>query len=404
MSKSPHKDGAVEAPKDQYFQNGIRLFKTKKYELAVEEFKNSIELNAAYFQPYLMIALIKKTQEKFEEGLQWIEKALDQKPEESYCLYVKAFILGQMGKMNEARRILDLSLAINSENIEALVLNATMLMAAHEFEDALLSINKALEIDPTNQSAQVSKLVVLESLGWTDKLQEYKHEVDRLLFRELFLDVSDAVMRIVFAADKGPERIKPKLSILEKLTINLKEAIAYFIYGNTQNMAEIYPHYIKLMYKLQNDPHFNGLPIKNIINRKCFPIYNRLKKNNAIASIENALDRANDFPTYSAETAQLKTLMYTLGAMIRSVNLTKNRLYDLFIQVIDALGHGLYTGNQRGTGHSLTSSEINSIEHNYTDLKKNPGNRITINLEDVNTFMMVVEHAIKLLRLFIARA
>ena len=105
--------------------------------------------------------------EKFEDALEYHEKALAIDDKNEKIFVNKAYALGGLGKYEESLKNSEHAISINQNYAMAWNNAGYALHKLGKSEDALEYVEKALELDPTDSDALDSKREILTSLGRT---------------------------------------------------------------------------------------------------------------------------------------------------------------------------------------------------------------------------------------------
>ncbi|MFX0102170.1 MAG: tetratricopeptide repeat protein [Candidatus Hodarchaeota archaeon] len=103
--------------------------------------------------------------DKFEESIEYLDKALEIDPEDNSSLYCKAQALGMMGKYEEALENVNKLLELDEEDNIAWFNKATYLVNMEKFKESLECYDRSLEIDPGYDIVHHDKAVALAQLG-----------------------------------------------------------------------------------------------------------------------------------------------------------------------------------------------------------------------------------------------
>ncbi len=192
------------APEDGmgWLNLGNAYDKLEKYDEALEAYRHGIKVEPDNSDLYNSAALILKSQKKYEEAVPLYQKALELEPDESVFHYNLAACYESMGEpekavaayrrsnqldpdpetinciagiyfeqddYKKAHEVLDESLKVDPENVEALKMYGDVYSWMNEFDNALKYYFRALEIDPENAS-------LLKSVG---EMYNFKEETGK---------------------------------------------------------------------------------------------------------------------------------------------------------------------------------------------------------------------------------
>ena len=123
-----------------------------------------------------------------EEGLFCCNKALEEDPENTTVLPLKALCLSDLGRLEEALETYDRVLEEKGKNAFMLTGKGYVLMGLGRYEEALTYLDEALRLKPNFRDAKVYKGVALYLLGRYDEamdIEEFRTEFVERFKREL---------------------------------------------------------------------------------------------------------------------------------------------------------------------------------------------------------------------------
>ena len=113
-------------------------------------------------------------QEKYDQAIQYYDKALAIDPNDTYALSSKGYALDGLGKYEEAIEYYDKGLAIDPNDANALNGKGYALGNLGNYTEAVEYLDKALAIDPNDANALNNKGLSLDGLGnYTESIQYY---------------------------------------------------------------------------------------------------------------------------------------------------------------------------------------------------------------------------------------
>ena len=123
-----------------------------------------------------------------EEGLFCCNKALEEDPENTTVLPLKALCLSDLGRLEEALETYDRVLEEKGKNTFMLTGKGYVLMGLERYEEGLTYLDEALKLNPNFRDAKVYKGVALYLLGRYDEamdIEEFRTEFVERFKREL---------------------------------------------------------------------------------------------------------------------------------------------------------------------------------------------------------------------------
>lgn len=130
-----------------YFLLGAKYYISRDYTTALIYANKVIELKPDFARAYNLKAMILKELKRYNQALETIDKAIEINPKISWDN--KATILMEIGFYKEALECVNKALEISPDSKFALVYKAQILIKLGKYEDALKLIEKAQSIDYT---------------------------------------------------------------------------------------------------------------------------------------------------------------------------------------------------------------------------------------------------------------
>lgn len=118
-----------------------------KYDLAISDYLKSIELNNEYYEPLSNIATTFLDLNELDKALEFINRALEKKPNSNGGIYNKGLILNQMGLKFDALKLFLELLKENKSNPDIFNIVGLILTELGHNEKSIEYHNKALELD-----------------------------------------------------------------------------------------------------------------------------------------------------------------------------------------------------------------------------------------------------------------
>ena len=161
-----------------YYNKGL-VYKTfKKYEKAIKNYNKAIELNPNNSSYYNSRGNALNSSEKYEEAIEDYNKAIELNPNNSSYYNSRGNALNNSGKYEEAIEDYNRAIALNS-NYDYYYYNKALAYYHYQkknnntknFNEIIKNLNKALELNPNNNSAKKLKKNVSE-LKENEKFKE----------------------------------------------------------------------------------------------------------------------------------------------------------------------------------------------------------------------------------------
>ena|GEM_PF-4924673 len=124
---------------------GNDLKNNKKYEEAINAYKEAIRIAPKNYVPWSNMASMFEEQCKYEEAIECYDKVLEIVPNDSCTLARKGDLLKCLTKFEDAMACLDAAIHADPGNISAWATKGEILMERSRFEEALKCFDKSLE-------------------------------------------------------------------------------------------------------------------------------------------------------------------------------------------------------------------------------------------------------------------
>ena len=119
-------------------------------------------------------------EKRFSEAIIYLDKILEQEPDNLKALTNKAGLLAQLGNFSKSLSLSNKVLEIDPDRISALTNKAIALKMLGEYEESFLGFSKIISLEPENEDAQKSRAKLL-SLTPTISTSDSKYEVHALI-------------------------------------------------------------------------------------------------------------------------------------------------------------------------------------------------------------------------------
>jgi tetratricopeptide (TPR) repeat protein len=144
-----------------FLEKGVALFEQGEFDKARLEIKNAIKKNPGAAEPYYYLALLNEKGRKFKAMKSNLIKAIKLDPEhiKSRLKLGKVYLL--FNELDDASKEVDYVLIKEPGHLDALSLNASILVRQEKFKEALAIIDGILEKDANHVDALSLKIVLL---------------------------------------------------------------------------------------------------------------------------------------------------------------------------------------------------------------------------------------------------
>jgi tetratricopeptide (TPR) repeat protein len=182
--------GAAPAAAQEVFRKGIDAYRAGDTELAVEKFRQSIDLDPKFVNGYVMLGNVSLKQGDATQAAALAGKALEIEPSNANALKVRYDALRQLGDEAGARQALDALIAGDPEWASTELYNhAVELFNANEMTGAAAALERVVEAKPEDARAHFLLGMAKYNIGETD---DAKTHLNRFL--ELAPDDPDAAL------------------------------------------------------------------------------------------------------------------------------------------------------------------------------------------------------------------
>ncbi|MDX2107357.1 MAG: tetratricopeptide repeat protein [Candidatus Melainabacteria bacterium] len=170
------------------FSSYVRM-KERKYEVAIQEQTNAIDLNTDYCYAFVDRAFCYIITGKFElaqNDLQMAEKISTSDFERALIDTIKALLLWKTGDLPAALSLMEAWNAKRTDNVEILTVLGLMQMQSDMYEAACNSLSRAIELDPHRADAYYYRYKLFEKKQLNDLVQMDKQKVDKWKYHPYF--------------------------------------------------------------------------------------------------------------------------------------------------------------------------------------------------------------------------
>jgi tetratricopeptide (TPR) repeat protein len=136
------------------YDRGLELLKKNEFRLAAEQFKKSLRLDPQQAQTHFFLGNVLKEQKLTEEAIGHYAKTLEIDPEHADTHYNLGLLLRRQGKVRRAIKHCRMAVELNPRHAAAHNNLGTALMSLGEVDQAVRHFRKAVEIDPSSGAAR----------------------------------------------------------------------------------------------------------------------------------------------------------------------------------------------------------------------------------------------------------
>ena len=186
-------------------------------------------------------------EKRFSEAIIYLDKILEQEPDNLKALTNKAGLLAQLGNFSKSLSLSNKVLDIEPDRISALTNKAIALKMLGEYEKSYQIFTKILTIDPDNEKVKKSRAILLSGTP-TISTNESEYLI------HVMVTIRDENKNLVAVAESSNARYLPSQyteMIWKKLDKDgrIKHLEGIEMYTETQKMNFLYepPHYLGLI-------------------------------------------------------------------------------------------------------------------------------------------------------------
>jgi tetratricopeptide (TPR) repeat protein len=200
----------------QAFMRGLTLFQRDRPAEAEPFFREALSSDPSDPETlYFLSASLHGQRGREKEALPVIDAAIAIEPEDVYALILRARILDDLGRDKEGVEAVDRALALSPENSLAMAVRASLLIDLKRKTEAETWARRALEIDPDNNLAQ---LILASSLRLQGKREEDLSQARLILAQDPDSPVAHA--NAGYAAVSAADFPQAEKHFLEALRLN----------------------------------------------------------------------------------------------------------------------------------------------------------------------------------------
>jgi tetratricopeptide (TPR) repeat protein len=275
-----------------YNYKGDAHFKLKEYNNAIHCYDQALAINPNYLDVLKDKGLCCYSMEQYENAISCYDKALELNPKNGKIWYYKGMSLFKLNRNDESIKCIDESIRLNPNDndiikfretvmpddgkiknqsqlndIDSLLQDIDNVIASSMYEEALIRINKALEIYPNNLDIKANKGRTLILLGEYDegaKLLDDNMQKDptnlrtleymQIIFGDLLKDYDNALKYINRALEVSPNN---------SLFLNKKGLMLYH-QGKYQEAIYWYDKALEVEPKSENVLNNKGLALQDL--------------------------------------------------------------------------------------------------------------------------------------------
>lgn len=139
------------------YNKGVDLKELERFEEAIATYDAALAVRPNYSKAFYQKGIALGKLGRIEEAILAYDAALDIKPDYPDALYNKGVDLTELGRVEEAILAYEAVLSIRPDYLEAYYNKACIYAASNKVDDAISCLQKAIELDSTNQYIELAK-------------------------------------------------------------------------------------------------------------------------------------------------------------------------------------------------------------------------------------------------------
>jgi tetratricopeptide (TPR) repeat protein len=221
---------------------GLSAWKSDQHGLAEDAFQSALELDPYHVKSWINLARVLLDQERSEEALEMIDEALAIEPESSVGLRLQGRAYHQLGRLDEAIDSYRQSILIDNSDGWSMNNMGLILIEQERFEEALMPLARAVELEPEIPIFHNNLGVALERTGHYRAAEDAFRSV--LTLDETYLKAEVSLARIE-GVEEDPYTLPVDIAELARSFIDevegWREAVAYREFPDWVETDEVDP-------------------------------------------------------------------------------------------------------------------------------------------------------------------
>lgn len=173
------------------------LEKEKKYKSVIALLESGEYNEKSMYRSYISLSNSFYALTKYEEALNFINKAMNINSQNTYIYYLKSRIYYAMEKYTEAEKEIDTAVVLDMRNFDNYMMYARILSKKGDFKGAIDKIEAAEKIDSSDQELMLMKGIVYRNLeDFRSALQYFRKVTDNSLKKEAYLEIGECYLQL----------------------------------------------------------------------------------------------------------------------------------------------------------------------------------------------------------------
>jgi Tfp pilus assembly protein PilF len=150
-----------------HFERGRLLFQQHRFDAAEKELRSALAEDAENPVMMALLAAAIRHQDRREEALAEVNRAVHFGPDIAYCHYIRATILDALDRLDEAKAAIHEAIRLDPEDADYRGLLASLHFQQAHWQTALTAAEEGLALDPQNVDCLNYRGMALSKLGRT---------------------------------------------------------------------------------------------------------------------------------------------------------------------------------------------------------------------------------------------
>lgn len=173
------------------------LEKEKKFKSVIALLESGDYSEKRMYRSYISLSNAFFALEKYEESMNFINKALTLNSQNTYIFYLKSKIYYAMEKYAEAEKEIDTAVVMDMRNFDNYMMYARILSKRGDFKGAIEKIEAAEKIDDSDQELMLMKGIVYRNLeDFKSALQYFRKVTDASMKKEAYLEIGECYLQL----------------------------------------------------------------------------------------------------------------------------------------------------------------------------------------------------------------
>jgi tetratricopeptide (TPR) repeat protein len=156
---------------EEWYNKGIDLDAQGKYDEAIQDFDNAIDINPQYADAWANKGWALNNLGKYSEAIKAYDKAIELNPQDANSWNNKGWAFNNLGNFAETIIVCEKAIELNPQLAEAWSNIGNALLNQNKYDDAIRAYDNATDINPQYAKVLYNKGVALQKLGRNSEAQ-----------------------------------------------------------------------------------------------------------------------------------------------------------------------------------------------------------------------------------------